>query len=161
RLDLGAYAPVAKAVDDWRRAVQRRGHPGSGEGGPAALLRQKLWEPLLPHLKGVHTVLLSPDEDLARLPFAALPGSKPSTYLIEELPLAVVPVPQLLPELLAGKPGVGKAPSLLVVGDIDFGARPKSEAIPGVSRSIPQAGLRAWPRLPATKEEALAVRDSF
>ena len=33
--------------------------------------------------------------------FAALPGSKPGTYLLEERALAVVPVPRLLPELLA------------------------------------------------------------
>jgi hypothetical protein len=35
------------------------------------------------------------------LPFAALPGEKEGIYLLEEIPVAVVPVPQQLPEVLA------------------------------------------------------------
>ena len=56
--------------------------------------------PLEKHLAGAKIVLISPDGPLCQLPFAALPGKDPDKYLIEEIALAVVPVPQLLPELL-------------------------------------------------------------
>src|SRR5262249_8842273 len=48
------------------------------------------------HLAGARAVWVSPDEALARLPLAALPGKEPRTYLLEEVTLAVVPVPLLL-----------------------------------------------------------------
>src|SRR5262249_40946434 len=101
RADLGAYDPIAEAVAAWRRAAQAREHPGAGSGDPGGLLRQRLWEPLVPYLKGATTLLVSPDEDLGRLPFAALPGGKPGSYLIEEVGIGVVAVPQVLPEALA------------------------------------------------------------
>ena len=50
------------------------------------------------------TLLVAPDGALNRLPLGALPGSKPGSYLIEELSVAVIPVPQVLPELLAAGP---------------------------------------------------------
>ena len=56
------------------------------------------------------------------LPWAALPGSHPGTFLVHEYAFAVVPVPQLLPELLHGKPRLAnQQPSLLLAGGIDFG----------------------------------------
>jgi CHAT domain-containing protein len=86
-------------------------------------------------------VLVSPDAALGRLPFAALPGKKPGSYLIEEVPIAVLPVPQFLPLLL--RPVTG-ANSLLAVGDVDFGE-----------------GTGAWKKLPATGPEAKGVAARF
>jgi hypothetical protein len=73
-----------------------------------------VWQPLGPHLQGASSVLVSADGALTRLPLAALPGSQPGTYLLEEVPLAVVPVPQLLARGGPAAKGHAAAPSLLL-----------------------------------------------
>ena len=139
------------------------------------LVRRLVWEPLEPHLQGVQTVLVSPDGALGQLAWAALPGQKPDTYLIEERAMAVVAVPSELPALLAEpieneraspKPQ-GHSPSLLLVGDVDSAQRrvwpsPRSPAAPRRwsgrgrgpgSRPCRKPGARSWPsaiRLNAT-----------
>jgi CHAT domain-containing protein len=165
QLDLGPVRPIAAAIDRWRQAVSR---PSADKelGEVGAELRRRLWQPLTAYLQGVGTVLLSPDGAVARLPLAALPGSRPDSYLIEELAITVVPVPQLLPELLAGRSGAAKAESsLLLVGDVDYGAVPGLVDEQGGSRSAARdsraGALPAYGELAATREEIVAVRDSF
>src|SRR5262249_7916352 len=105
RLDLGPAQAVEAAVAAWRTTLGQ----GRDAQRAAALLRRTVWLPLQKHLKGAKVVLLSPDGALAELPFAALPGSKPDSYLIEDVALAVLPAAQALPDLLGevtkgGKP---------------------------------------------------------
>jgi tetratricopeptide (TPR) repeat protein/CHAT domain-containing protein len=119
-LDLGPAAPVTAAVDRWRQTLGR-GVATAGGTDPAAELRRLVWEPLEPYLGGATTVLVSPDGALNRFPLAALPGKAPGSYLIEDLALAVIPVPQLLPDLLAHSGAPARDPSLLVVGNVDYG----------------------------------------
>jgi len=57
---------------------------------------------------------------VGRLPFAALPSGK-GGHLVEERAFATVPVPQMLPRL-AAPVAPGASPSMLLVGDVDFGA---------------------------------------
>jgi CHAT domain-containing protein/Tfp pilus assembly protein PilF len=165
QFDLGPLPPISNAIDRWRQAASR---PAADkelrEAG--AELRRRLWQPLTSHLQGVSTVLVSPDGAVARLPFAALPGGRPDSYLIEELAIAVVPVPQLLPELLAVRPGANQAaPSLLLVGDVDYGAIPGLADGSGGSRWAARSGragaLPTFGALAATRPEIAAVRDSF
>ena len=123
RIDLGSAPLVAEAVERWRGQLGARSAEGAGPGDE---LRRLLWEPLRPYLDGAHAVLVSPDGALARFPFAALPGERPGTYLLEALPVAVVPVPRMLPDRSA-EPGPRTAgadhpPASLLVGDVDFGA---------------------------------------
>jgi len=126
RLDLGPLEPIREAVGTWREGL------GVGDKATAAglELRRRVWQPLATHLADAGAVLISPDGALARFPLAALPGKQRGSYLIEELPLAVVPVPRWLPRLLADEP-TGQDPaeprppaSLLVLGDIDYDAPP-------------------------------------
>jgi CHAT domain-containing protein len=163
QLDLGPLAPIAAAVDAWRQGVAAGAAPAPGDA--AAELRRRVWAPLEPHLPDATTVLLSPDGALARLPFAALPGKQPGTYLIEERALAVVPVPQLLPALLKHDPAQAKAASLLLVGDVDYGARPGTGEPVADVRSAPRGDrpnlLRQWEPLPSTRAEIVALKDSF
>src|SRR5262249_31042895 len=96
RVDLGPEAKAVSLVHDWREQLVR-----GKAGGPAgAEARKALWSPLERHLTGAKVVLISPDGALANLPFAALPGKKAGTYLIEDVALAIVPVPQMLPDVL-------------------------------------------------------------
>jgi CHAT domain-containing protein len=127
----------------------------------SAKLHARIWEPLEEHLKGVTRVLVCPDGPLCRLPFAALPGSDPKKYLVEELSIVMVPVPQLLTS--EGKAPAG-APTLLAVGDVDFNGDP----IEGdqSKQPLPVAISRAgdgliWKRLPQTKGEAEVIEALF
>jgi CHAT domain-containing protein len=98
---------------------------------------------------------------------AALPGSRPATYLLEEVAIAVVPVPQLLPELLRPHGNEDPAempPSLLVVGEVDYDAAPKAdrETVANRSAARPRSGtLLKWPALEETGDEATLVRKAF
>jgi hypothetical protein len=121
RVDFGPVKPIKEALDRWRLALQRRFRT-AGDDDLGATVRQLLWQPLEKHLHGAKVVLISPDSDLARVPFAALPGSKKGTYLLEEVVLAVVPVPQLLPELLAARPAAEKSEEVAQAGGIASGA---------------------------------------
>ncbi|MHC4133557.1 MAG: CHAT domain-containing tetratricopeptide repeat protein [Planctomycetota bacterium] len=159
RLDLGPAAPIAEAIDSWRASLRGRGRVAAGRK-----LRKLLWEPLAEHLPGVRTLLVSPDGTLTRLPLAALPGEKPGTYLIEEISVAVVPVPQLLSRLLARGSAPREKGSLLLVGDVDYDGSPGISIRPAASRSA--AGTRTgalpeFPRLHATRAEVAAIRDWF
>src|SRR5581483_9013307 len=67
--------------------------------------------------------------------------------------------PLLLPDLAGAKPAAD-APSLLVVGDVDFDAAPGggTAAAPAVTRS---AAGGSWQRLAGTAAEVDALRDAF
>ncbi len=137
RVGLGPLAHIEADITTWREALEK----GRGPGPAPARLREAVWAPLEAHLGGATTVLISPDGALSGLPFAALPGSKPGKFLLEEVPLAVLPVPQVLPRLLLPARG-GR--SLLTLGGVDFGDR---------------GG--AWQELAATGREADAVTARF
>ena len=121
-IPLGPSEVIAELINRWRASYGIGKVPPAGTTDPGAELRKRLWEPLAAHLEGVKVVLVSPDGPLHGLPWAALPGSHPGTFLVHEYAFAVVPVPQLLPELLRGKPRLAnQQPSLLLAGGIDFG----------------------------------------
>jgi CHAT domain-containing protein len=168
RVDLGPATPLAAAVSRWRETLGQ----GAQAQQSALVLRQRVWEPLEQYLEGITTVLVSPDGALARMPLAALPGKGPGSYLIEERAIAVVAVPQLLPELLAGgagrnsagTPGGVQEPSLLLVGDVDFGAGPGvalAERSRAAARDLRAGAVGTFARLDATREEIVSVRDAF
>jgi CHAT domain-containing protein/tetratricopeptide (TPR) repeat protein len=164
--DLGPVTDIAQAVERWRRSIAGKGD-GRGGGDPAGTLRRRLWQPLAEAVGDAAIVLVSPDGVLGTFPFAALPGDKDERYLIEERAVAAVAVPQLLPELLRPDPKDKRdmPPSLLLVGDVDFGAAPGLAAARGSNRTAirgSRAGaLMQFNRLEATREEIVAVSDSF
>lgn len=95
---------------------------------------------LTPHLGAAKTILVSPDGLLNGLPFAALPGDTPGTYLIEDgYAFATVPVPQLLPQLM-DRPTEPPAASLLAIGDVDYGTAATRDGeykpLPGTGREL-------------------------
>jgi CHAT domain-containing protein/Tfp pilus assembly protein PilF len=157
RIDLGSAVPIEQAATAWRRALSQR------DAGRAAgrTLHKALWQPVAKHLSGVKTVVISPDGVLGTVPLAALPGRKEGTYLIEDIAVAVVPVPQLLPQMLAPVPKKKRLkPSLLVVGDVNFDSTQITVASV-VDRSAARGALQQWRKLPATQAEVAAVKDSF
>jgi tetratricopeptide (TPR) repeat protein len=160
RIDLGPAARVAEVANDWHASL------ASGKlGRPlGARLKKLVWSPLEKHLEGAKVVLISPDGPLSSVPFAALPGKESGSYLIEDVALAVVPVPQLLPEMLKPVDRVKRLkPSLLVVGDVDYDRAGAAVAGPDAEdrRGAPLGIRRDWAKLPATSGEMAAVSRSF
>jgi CHAT domain-containing protein len=158
RVELGATDRIEKAIDTWRLQINQS-EPKAGQE-----LRRLLWEPLEPFTRGATEVLLSPDGALNKLPFAALPAREPGKFLLEETPLATVPVPRLLVPLLTAKAaGSTKTPSLLLVGDVDFAAATGKPAAGAGSPSVPRAGglLPPWERLAGTRAEVAALHEAF
>lgn len=147
RINLGSLATIDADITAWRAALLK------GEDAPAvaARLHKAVWQPLAKHVAGAKVVLLAPDDVLARLPFAALPGAKKGTYLIEDVAIATVPVPSLLLRLLAARPKAGPA-SLLAVGGVDYDARRPGPAVKPATK---------WAALPATAAEAKDAADRF
>jgi CHAT domain-containing protein len=158
RIDLGPADRAAVTMYQWRSQLVR-GNAGRPLGTE---MKELIWSPLEKHLAGAKVVLVSPDEAFAGVPFAALPGKKPGTYLIEDVALAVVPVPQMLPEML--KP-VDKSkrlkPSLLVVGDVDYEKAGVGAKVDVGDRGAPLGVRRGWARLPGTFAETAAVSKAF
>ena len=163
-VDLGPAAPINDAVARWLADI------GSGQVSPAAAtLRRLAWEPMARHLPtGTTTVLIAPDGSLCSIPWAALPGDRPGTVLLEQYALATVPhAPFLLDRLTA--PGGPKVPStpglLLAVGGVAYDQAPKPiddettrlqllAARPAETRRGSGTG---WSDLPGTLQELDAV----
>ena len=156
---LGPSQALAKWIDRWRASYGAGKAQPAGEADPGAELRKRLWEPLAKHLEGVKVVLVSPDGPLHGLPWAALPGPQPGTYLVHEHPFAVVPVPQLLPELLQAQPRLDKEPpSLLLAGGIAFGEQNARDAEAPAGKLPP---VPVYGPLPGTESEVNDLEKRF
>ncbi|MDX1946408.1 MAG: CHAT domain-containing tetratricopeptide repeat protein [Pirellulaceae bacterium] len=145
RVELGDVEPIAAAIAEWRELFGLARDAADGNSPPARL-RKLVWEPLAPSLAESKLVLVSPDGPLGRLPLGALPGKTPGTYLLEELTIAIIPVPQQLPGVL-GRPKVEArpdSPSLLLIGDVDYGGQPGAEQGGTERATIPTAGGLRW-----------------
>jgi CHAT domain-containing protein len=126
--------PAAQRRDLERQADER-----------GATLRRLVWEPLAKHVPvGVKAVYLSPDGDLARLPWAALPGRQPGTVLLEEYALAVVPHAAFLLEALAQPAATNRAGAkLLAVGGVGYGPGKSWPALRGSAAEVRQVAALA------------------
>lgn len=168
--DLGAIDPISAAIETWRKSF------GLGTDGQSAgqTLRARLWQPLRTAIGSARTVLISPDGTLGRLPFAALPGDRPDSYLLEEYRLTMLPVPRLIAEQsgsAAPQPASELRYQLLLVGDVDYDHAGRTSGAESTTfaanQSAPGAGERstnpsaaqvAWTPLPGTAEEVAAIQ---
>lgn len=152
---------VRQAIESWRAGS----YGVTAESRKAGeQLRKLLWEPLEKYLPGVKTVLISPYGELNKLPFGALPGRKPGSYLIEDFAFAIVPVPSVLVNPLNARLR-GETSSLLAVGDVDYDVL-LNDSVPGSTVSVTTRAatggkeLRFDP-LAGTGPEVLAVGRAF
>ena len=130
--------PIDEAVAAWRKHIE------SGENSLApAKLRELVWDKIAKELPPeTKIVYLCPDGDLARMPFAALPGAKPGTILLEDHALAVVPSGQWLLQQFLYPPKPSNVPDhVLAVGDISYGKsgdprKTDYQALPATGREL-------------------------
>jgi CHAT domain-containing protein len=151
-LQLGPAQPVAQAVRAWRQPLQSS-PPGRLDDKAAGDLLRRVWRPLQTHLAGATTVLLAPDGALTALPFAALPGGKPGSFLLEQVALGYVTSGRQLLELAIdpGRPVDG----LLAVGGLPYGAAPDAAALALLPGKAPLADL------PGTRLEVERLARAF
>jgi CHAT domain-containing protein len=158
---LGAEKSVNDAVSAWHQALQN--HQPEALQQSATALGRLVWEPLRSHLANVQTVLVAPDGPIASIPFAALPGRQPGSYLIEDVAIGYVGSGRSAVEAMAARKGLNGR-GLLVAGAIDFQADPGSAApIPaGHPSCVVAASERAgFAPLPGTKAEGELARELF
>ena len=159
-VQLGAARVIDESVRSWRRALGAR--RGGDLQSASAELGQRVWEPLRPHLADARTVLIAPDGSLSFFPFAALPGSRPGSFLIEDMAIGYVASGRSAIEALSAPQGpAGRG--LLAVGDVDFQADPgqlgpAARPPSGITVAAKRAGFGP---LPGTGPEARRARELF
>jgi CHAT domain-containing protein len=158
--------PIEQAVQAWRQPMQSI-PLGRIDEQAAAELRRRVWQPLQAHLGDAATVLIAADGALTALPFAALPGGKPGTFLIEDITLGHVASGRQLLELASDAPRrLGRG--LLAVGDLPYGTAPDAATsgaiavgpLPGTRRELDRidaAHRHAWPKEPVTLLTGAAI----
>jgi CHAT domain-containing protein len=157
-LDLGEAGPIETAVNAWRDAI------AGGLDIPAALpgkVRQLVWAEVRRELPApVKRVYLCPDLALCRIPWAALPGDKPNTILLEEYALATMPHAVFLLDVLWPQDAGPKRPTdALAVGGVAYDAAVPAKG--AVNRGAPllKGGQPlGWATLPGAADEVQGVR---
>ena len=117
-----------------------------------AVLSQRVFGPLQPHLSGVNVLFLSPDGELNRVPFAALPSpADPGRYLSEAFQLRILTTGRDLVRLQQPIKNAGgqTAASNVLMADPDYGPITSTSSTP----SHP-----AWLPLPYTRAEAEQIK---
>lgn len=156
-VEFGPVEPIASAIEKWRTYF------GQGREGQEAghQLRKLVLEPLQIHFAGAKAVLISPNGLTAPIPWAALPGRAPGSYLLQEIAIATIPIPSLLPGLVENK-GKEFPPSLLLVGDVDFGGTlSAADPLLGSRGAVRGEEFYKWEALPGTGREVSAINDVF
>lgn len=159
RVDLGPAEPIDAAVTAWRGAIEDR-----RTSSTALELRRLVWEPIAKLLPAeTKTIYLAPDAQLSRLPWAALPGGKPGSVLLEDYALAVVSSgPALLDFLRPRERRAADTSALLTLGGVAYdGGAPinRVAVLRGTepNRAVERGGPGNWSELERTGAEAERV----
>jgi CHAT domain-containing protein len=162
RVELGDAAAIERAWADWHRAITATPTDETAERKAAAHLGRLVWEPLRRELPpNLATVYLTADAALHQVPWAALPGSKPGTVLLEEHAVCLVPHGPFLLQRLEEQPTAPAAVGrLLALGGIDYQQRVASTD-PTPADAVREAALARggvrWPALAGTEKERQQV----
>jgi len=130
-------------------------------------LRAIVWEPIERELgPGTTTVIIAPEGQLARMPWAALLGKKPGRVLLEDYTIGIVPNGFVLLNRLPNGQNAGtKTVGLFLgIGDVRYGtvpARAGSTSAGGGTISVQQGSRPVfWRELPGTRTELEAISAS-
>ena len=165
RVELGEAAPIDKALTEWRQELAAWKPGRHEEKGPVATLYKLVWEPLVTHIPtDTATVFLAPDSRLSSLPWAALPGRKPGTVLLEDHAIAIVPHGRLLLEqLMTPTKADPEQGLLLAAGAVLYDREPAPVKPDKALLALDRGGAwgdkkLSWPNLQGTAVEMEQVR---
>lgn len=155
---LGPAEPIDRAVKVWREALVSRTAPPTGADAPEQAVRRLVWQPVEEHLAGCAAVIVIPDAALTGVPWVALPGKRPGSYLLEDYALATASHGQALLATLT-RPATQRG-GMLVVGGVHYDAKP---AMPPNLLALRGPALDpqrrpTWAFLEGTEEEGRAIR---
>jgi CHAT domain-containing protein len=161
-VDLDIAEKIEPAVNAWR-AELTAGKTMTPD--VAAKVRELIWQKVRQELPAViKTVYVCPDAALCQVPFAALPGDKPGTILLEDFAVAMIPhAPFLLDKLWPQDPRQDTPANALVVGAVKYDADlaslgPNQNAVAGRGDPLVKPGQKlGWGFLPNTEGEANGI----
>jgi CHAT domain-containing protein/tetratricopeptide (TPR) repeat protein len=165
--DLGPAEPIDRAALRMHDMLSRQ---AVSYRRAAQELHALVFRPLMPHLAKVQRLLLSPDGQLALIPFAALHDGR--NFLLDVLDITYLTSGKDLLRHLNEAPA---ANSVVVLADPDFDSAPAVHAVEPapvlVERSIALERFFSsrlvelpdvsWPSLPGTRQEAEAIQRLF
>jgi CHAT domain-containing protein/tetratricopeptide (TPR) repeat protein len=171
RVELGDAKPIEDAVVAWRDAITAwstaptdaaRRDVERRAARHAEALRSLVWDKLVAHLpKAARVVHLAPDATLTQVPWAALPGQRKGTVLLEDHALTVVPHGPFLLDRLTAPARPDKAPDgLLAVGGVRYDDRPEApgrELLASRGADTAVTGALTWDYLGGTERELKQV----
>jgi CHAT domain-containing protein len=167
RIELGLATPVDVSVRAWLQAISA----DSDDWDSASELYRKIWAPIASLCRDAKLVLVSPDGELNRVPWGALPDlaadSPTGAVLLERHTFAHLPSARRLVE---GAPPATRHNGLLAVGGVDYDRREPPPGMPGitpgtgkpaVSYATSGPPLLNFPALSGTADEIKRVREIF
>jgi CHAT domain-containing protein len=169
-VDLGSAAEIDAAVAALKADITAKHTSGrAGATDPSQRLYDLIFKPLAPELGPARELFVSPDGNLNLIPFEVLMGEG-GRYLIEDYRFNYLAAGR---DVLAFNEIRGGAGAVLLMGDPDFdlGAEKMESALQKLAMKAPSREgprLRAaemlgrrFTRLPATREEVLAIGGLF
>jgi len=160
-IDLGPIVFIDSAIDAFRTEITGKGS-GTQPQHPERILREQVWDKLEPHLVGCSHVVIIPDGQFNFLPWNALPGRRPNSYLIEDYALSTITHGQQLYAQLTEKSET--TGNVLLAGGIEFGKKPASQPHASVAlaanemvRASAYQGQPVWDELPGMQTEVEAI----
>ncbi|MDI1442979.1 CHAT domain-containing tetratricopeptide repeat protein [Polyangium sp. 6x1] len=156
QLSVDAFE-VERKVEIIRRGLQDPTVRFDDVGRQLVLLHDVVFGLVATRLGGVKHVLISPDAELARIPFGALIGHD-NKYLISKYSFTYLSTGRDL--LRLGASGARRSPPLLVANpDYDAPGEAGAAALPDAPKnSLPRIARIKFSELPGTAEEAEAIR---
>lgn len=151
---LSASNSIDAAIEQWLRFFRE----GKGDGRDSARLRKLVWNPLADKLAGKKQVILIPDGRLAVLPWAALPGTNATKYLLEEIGISLAPTGHELIRSIRGQQS--DIARMTLVGGIDYDHRSEKSSTATASadptiafRQLRSGRKNRWKPLPFAEQE--------
>ena len=165
-IDLGPAAVIEERIQQALRATQEQLSDANQLWGQVG---KQVLDPLAPALAGVQTLFVSPDGELNRIPFAALPAPGGKSLLADALQLRLLTTGRELLDLAQPRSQVKSA--ALVVANPAFDQLASNASVPAVRQVDPveppfgtggqqrsaDLGALRWAALPATAKEGQAI----
>lgn len=120
RFSLGDAAEINDLGTAWLNNLQGIPQRKSELRTPETQLRKRIWEPIDEAVNGAGLIVISPIGVLTQIPFAALPGRRLDTFLIEDHTLTYVSAMQLMQDYFVESFDDPEIPSLVCLGGVDF-----------------------------------------
>jgi CHAT domain-containing protein len=138
-LDLGPTESIDAHVEPWRKGLlenksrlvrgARRFTPSEtpADQQAGAQLRSRLWDPVAKLVRNCQHIYIVPDGQLHRIAWAALPGNKPGTFLLQD---HVISLLDRGSELVGrgNRSDTDTEANVLLVGNVDYQTEPSSSA---------------------------------